>query len=97
MSRTKELGIEDFFFWIYKKPQWKRHNPRSYYLAPPNTVHNFQPTKIECSKLFKFKTDGDTTRLTNLSQPQVREIAWSQKKAEQPAKGATRTELQTEL
>ena len=35
-------------------------------------VHHFQPTKTDCSKLFKLKTDGDSTHTNiNVSQPQV--------------------------
>ena len=38
-------------------------------------VRHFQPTKTDCSKLFKVKTDGDSTHTnTNVSQPQVRKL-----------------------
>ena len=38
-------------------------------------VHHFQPTKTDCSKLFKLKTDGDSTHTNiNVSQPQVRKL-----------------------
>ena len=39
------------------------------------TYTSFNQPKSIVAKLFKLKTYGDTIRLTDLSQPQVREIA----------------------
>ena len=89
--RTYAIEENSFFFFS----DWSNKNRRFRFRVWKCNVHNFQPTKIDFSKLFKLNTDGDAKRLTDLSQPQVRELLWSQsiRKKQSPTKGAIRTEL----
>ena len=72
---THKPSEKTAFFWLYKE----RDDPT---LVWKCNVHHFQPTKINCSKLFKLKTDGDSTHqpLTTASQ---RICQRSQNKAKQ--------------